>query len=145
MIGQNPLLGKLISIHPVSPAFVQRAVIVSVLSFLFFLGTMSGFYFSPNLLYFLLSTAFLIVYILTMFSWVSVRKNVLTIYENGFRYKNFSARWDEIDSFNLKVMSRLLSGEKIEFKLKKKTGEQIILNESIYQINEAIEKITDKI
>jgi hypothetical protein len=145
MIGQNPILGKLVSIHPVSPAFLQRGVIISVLSFLFFLGTMAGFYISRNPLYFLLSTAFLIVYIATMFSWISVRKNVLTIYENGVQYKKFSARWNEIQPIELTVTSKMLGGEKIELKLTKKTGEQIVLNETIFRINEVIEKISENI
>jgi magnesium-transporting ATPase (P-type) len=145
MIKQNPILGKLVSIHPVSPAFLQRGVIISVLSFLFFLGTMFAFYVSRNPLYFLLSTAFLIVYIATMFSWISVRKHVLILYEKGFQYENFLARWDEIDKLDIKVTSRFFSNPKIECKLQKKNGEKVVLTESISRINEVIDKMTDEI
>src|SRR5437773_12397915 len=44
------------------PAQVQRAVFIAVLSFLFFLAMMIVFYIRQSMLYFLLATAFLIVY-----------------------------------------------------------------------------------
>lgn len=145
MIEQNLKLGKLVSIHGIAPAFLQRAVIVAVLSFVFFLAMLLAFYASQKLGYFLLSTAFLIVYIVTMFSWVMMRKNVLKIYENGLNYKNFTARWDEIKPLELKVTSRTLGNEKIECKITKKTGEQIVLSETIHDINDVIEKISDEV
>ena len=55
-------------------AKVQRAVFIAVLSFLFFLATMVAFYVRQSMLYFLLATAFLIIYIFTMFSFVRLRR-----------------------------------------------------------------------
>ena len=59
---------------PVPPAQIQRAVFIAVLSFLFFLAMMFAFYLRQSMLYFLLATAFLIVYIATMISFVKLRK-----------------------------------------------------------------------
>ena len=57
------------------PAQVQRAVFIAVLSFLFFLAMMIVFYVRQSMLYFLLATAFLIVYIITMISFVRLRRS----------------------------------------------------------------------
>src|ERR1051326_4189159 len=81
MADSNKDLGKLIGAHGISPIFIQRAVAISVISFLFFLGMMFGFYIRQNIGYFLLATAFLIVYLITMFSWVMQRKTELRIFE----------------------------------------------------------------
>lgn len=89
-------LGKLVAVHPISPAHMQRAVFIAVLAFLFFLAMMFAFYLRQNILYFLLSTAFLLVYLLTMFSLVVQRRSVLEIFERGIKYKKRSAAWHEI-------------------------------------------------
>lgn len=75
---------------------MQRAVFIAVLAFLFFLAMMFAFYLRQNILYFLLSTAFLIVYLLTMFSLVVQRRSLLEIFEGGIKYKKRSAAWNEI-------------------------------------------------
>lgn len=91
-------LGNLVSSHGISPVFLQRAAIVAVLSFLFFLVTLLLFYVQQQFMYFLLSTAFLIIYIFTMIGWVLQKRNVVSIYENGITYKKFVATWDEVTS-----------------------------------------------
>lgn len=57
-----------------SPTNIQRAAFIAVLSFLFFLAMMLAYYLRGSVLYFLLATAFLIVYIITMISFVRLRK-----------------------------------------------------------------------
>lgn len=141
MIEQTRKLGKLVRIHPVSPVVMQRAVIVAMLSFLFFLATMIGVYTTQKLGFFLLSTAFLIVNIFTMFGLLSARKNVLQVYENGFSYKKFKTRWDEIEKVEVKTINRPLSGGKIGYKVTKKDGENIVFDESIHEISRVIDKI----
>lgn len=90
-------LGKLIAVHPVTARHMQRAVFIAVLAFLFFLAMMFAFYVRQNILYFLLSTAFLIVYLLTMFSLIMQRRNVVQVFfENGILIKKTSAPWNEI-------------------------------------------------
>ena len=59
---------------PIPPAQIQRAVFIAVLSFMFFLAMMLAFYIRQSMLYFLLATAFLLVYIVTMISFVKLRK-----------------------------------------------------------------------
>ncbi len=56
------------------PAHAQRAAFIAVLSFLFFLAMMAAFYILQSMLYFLLATAFLIVYFVTMISFVRLRR-----------------------------------------------------------------------
>ncbi|MBK7706990.1 MAG: hypothetical protein IPJ30_14820 [Acidobacteria bacterium] len=89
-------LGRLKGVYGVSPAFLQRASAVACLSFGFFLLMMAGFYWRQNIGYFLLATAFLAVNILTLIGWIAIRRKTVQIYEHGFRFKGFSARWDEI-------------------------------------------------
>ena len=69
---------------------------MTIVSFLFFMGTLLVFYVWQQLAYFVLSTAFLVVYIFTMVGWVMQRRNVVSIYENGISYRKCAATWDEI-------------------------------------------------
>ena len=89
-------LGKLIAVHPTSPAFMQRAAIVAALSFLFFLATLIAFLLRQNFIYFLLATAFLIVQIFTLVGWWLQRRNAVHIYANGLIYKKLELPWEEI-------------------------------------------------
>lgn len=57
-----------------SPPQLQRAIFIAVLSFLFFLAMMFAYYIRGSALYFLLATAFLFVYIVTMISFVRLRR-----------------------------------------------------------------------
>lgn len=91
-------LGPLISTHGTSPVFLQRAVIIAILSFLFFIITLLFFYIQQELMYFVMSTGFLVIYILTMIGWVMQKRNVVAIHENGIAYRKFSSTWDEIKS-----------------------------------------------
>ena len=91
-------LGRLISIHPIAPAYLQRAVFIVVLSFMFFLGMMFAFYVRQSVGYFLLASAFLVLYLITMFSWMMQRRTVVKLHEYGFRYKDRTATWDEVEN-----------------------------------------------
>lgn len=94
----NKNLGKLVAIHGIAPAYLQRAAFIVVSSFLFFLAMMFAFYIRQSVGYFLLASAFLVLYLLTMFSWVMQRRSVVKIYKNGLSYKNRSVFWNEIES-----------------------------------------------
>ncbi len=59
---------------PMAPAQIQRAVLIALLSFLFFLTMMFAYYIRQSALYFLLATAFLIIYLITMVSFVRMRR-----------------------------------------------------------------------
>jgi hypothetical protein len=138
MAEQN--LGKLVTVYGIAPAYLQRAVIIAVLSFMFFLTTLAMFSLWRNFLYFFLSTAFLIVYLATMFGWLMMRKNILKIYENGLTYRKFSARWNELEALET---SR--KDNKINCEIRKAKGEKITLTESIFNVEQAIELIKSKI
>ena len=138
-------LGKLESVHGVSPVFAQRAVVVALLSFVFFLLMLVGFYIRQNIGYFLLSTAFLLVYILTMIGWLMHRKNEIRLYENGLTYKKFSCAWDEIGTIEVKTVSRLVGGAKINCELTKTSGEKIVFTETIHDADKIIERISAEI
>jgi len=91
-------LGPVVSVHGTSAVFLQRAAIVAFLSFFFFMATLVVFYVRQQIVYFILSTAFLIVYIFTMIGWVMQKRNTVSIYENGIGHRAFTAAWDEIKS-----------------------------------------------
>lgn len=133
-------LGKIIAEYGIAPAYLQRAVIVAVMSFFFFLATMVMFSMWRNFLYFFLSTAFLIVYLATMFGWLMLRKNVLKFYENGLTYRKFAARWSEIEAVETNR-----SGAKFNCEIQTTKGEKITLTESIYGVEEAVKIIQSKI
>lgn len=91
-------LGKLVAVHVLAPEHIQRAVFIAVLSFVFFLAMMVTFYLRENLLYFLLASAFLVVYVITLLSWIVQRRSVVKVHERGIAFKKSSAAWDEISS-----------------------------------------------
>ncbi len=126
-------LGKLVAVHGLSPAHIQRAVFITVLSFVFFLGTMVLYYVRQELLYFLLASAFLVVYIITLFSWIAQRKTVLEIFEKGVSYRKYSANWDEI--------SEVRSDGTIVLKDKK----QIAISAAIHELERAISFIKSRV
>ena len=84
------------AVHAMAAEHIQRAAFVAVLAFVFFVGSMFLFYVRESLLYFLLSSGFLVVYLITMLSWVVQRKNVVQVFEGGFSYKSKQASWDQI-------------------------------------------------
>ena len=91
-------LGSVVSVHGTSGVFLQRGAIVTILSFFFFMAMLVVFYVRQQVIYFVLSTAFLIVYIFTLIGWVMQRRNTVSIYENGIGHRSFVAAWDEIQS-----------------------------------------------
>lgn len=89
-------LGKLVAIHGTSPVFLQRAAIVAAVSFLFFFAMLIAFYLRQHFGYFLLSTAFLIVFVFTLIGWWLQKRNAVEIFANGLRYNKRKLGWQEI-------------------------------------------------
>lgn len=104
-------LGKLVAVHGPAPAFLQRSAFVVVLSFLFFLITMAVNYLRPGTIYFFLATAFLVIYVISLISLLSQRKNTVKIYEHGFEFKKESVVWNEVAAVGEDGVIRL-TGEK---------------------------------
>lgn len=126
-------LGRLTAVYGIAPVYVQRAVFMAVLSFLFFLAMMFAFYVLQSALYFLLSTAFLIVYLLTMFSFVMQRKKSIEVFENGLKYKKHKVTWDEIESVDSDGNVSL------------KSGKEFILPKTIHQFETVVGLIRGKV
>ena len=133
-------LGKLESVHVISPILLQRAAIVAAVSFVFFLVMIIAFYIRQNIGYFLLATAFLVVEIFTLIGWFIQRGTELKIYENGLTFKKQTCGWDEIESVSVAT-----ANQKVKCEIKKKDGEKIVLTELIEGIAEIIKIIETKI
>lgn len=146
----EPDLGKLQSVHGIAPAFLQRAAIIVVLSFVFFLIMMIAFSIRQNIIYFLLATAFLIVQLVTLFGWVMQKRAEFKLFEKGFIYRNHICAFDEIESMSVRAAAAesslaVASGRsKIDCEIKKTNGEKIILSEAIRDIQSIIETIRAK-
>ena len=106
-------LGKLVAVHVLAPEHIQRAVFIAVLSFVFFLAMMVMFYLRENLLYFLLASAFLVVYVITLLSWIVQRRSVVNVFQNGISFKKQTALWDKISGVDDNGTVTLQSQNKI--------------------------------
>lgn len=127
--------GKLVSMHGTSAMFLQRAAIVAFLAFVFFLAMLIGFYLLQTVIYFVLSTAFLVVYLFTLIGWLMQKRNVVSIFEDGINYKKFAARWGEI------VSAELIdeASDRKYLELQKSDREKVLIPSSIH----GFEKIVD--
>jgi uncharacterized membrane protein len=95
-VDDNKDLGKPVSVYGMSPAHLQRAVFIVILSFLFFMIMMFAYYVRQSLVYFLLASAFLVLYLITMISWAMHRRTVVTVHEHGLSYKGRTVHWSDI-------------------------------------------------
>lgn len=119
-------LGKLVGAHGTSAVFLQRAAIVVVLAFVFFLITFILYNLWGDVVYLLMAAAFLILHIFTLIGWWMQKRNVVRLYENGIEFRGFTAAWDEI----ARVEARTETGVKIT----KIGGETVMLGRSIAEI-----------
>lgn len=85
----------------ISPVYLARVIFVAALSFVFFLAMLLGFYIREQIGYFILSSAFLVVYTLTMFGWFVLKKQKLQIHELGISYRRAKILWNEITSIEV--------------------------------------------
>jgi hypothetical protein len=125
-------LGKVISVHPTAAVYVQRAAVVAIVSFVFFLMMLVGFAVRQHVGYFLLASAFLAVYLFTMFGWWTQRNGVLTICEDGLSFRKFRSRWDEITSF---VESADANGS-VTMKLTDKKGRSVSIPPTLDRVEQ---------
>ncbi len=143
---EQPLkLGRLESVHGLSPIYLQRALIVILLSFIFFLVMLVAFSLRQQIGYFVLATAFLIVNLFMLFGWMMQRKKAVILYENGLVLGKQVCLYDEIEEIYLKQTSKMLGGEKNECEITKINGEKIILPEAIHNVQGIIDKIHEKL
>ena len=119
-------LGRRISIHGTSAATLQRAAVVAILSFFFFLSMLIVFYVRQQVVYFVLASAFLIVYVFTLIGWLMQKRNIVTLYEDGITYRKFRSTWDEIKSVKADTDTGIT--------LVKDDGESVTLGKSVADI-----------
>lgn len=125
---KEPSLGKLISVHGTSPVYVQRAAVVATLSFVFFMAMLIAFYIRQHFGYFLLSTAFLIVFIFTMIGWWMQRRNAVQVYTTGITRGKSILIWDQVVSADLT--------EKFGLVIITKDGDKFTVPRSIDSLND---------
>ncbi len=89
-------IGAFESEFAISPQYLARVIFVAALSFIFFLGMLFGFYIREQIGYFILSSAFLVVYLLTMFGWFVLRRQRLRIHEEGISYRRTRIAWKNV-------------------------------------------------
>ncbi len=61
---------------------------------------MFAFYLLKNIIYFILSSAFLIVYLIMMFAWLMQKRSAVELYENGIIVKKRRLLWNEVTAIN---------------------------------------------
>ena len=127
----NPDLGKLTGVYGLSPAMLQRSIIVIIVSLFFSLAMLVGWLITQKFVLLILAVAFLVIKLITLFSLLSQRKNVLSVYEQGFVYNKVACRFDEIASVK-------------GYEILTKSGGEILLNETINDVGEAIKLIQIK-
>lgn len=129
-------LGKVVAVHGIAPTAIMRVVVVAALSFVFFIGTFVAFYISQRAIFFLLSSGFLVIYVLTMLGWFALRRNEVRIHEGGLLVRKTSITWDSIS----KVERVPNKGLRIET-----GGRSVSISESLAGLDAIEAEITRKI
>ena len=145
MTETNKQLGKLESVHGISPVFLQRALVLIILSFVFFLAMLIAFSIRQQIGYFILATAFLIVKLFTLFGWMQQRKKTVLLYEKGLMLGKQVCLYDDIEKISLNQTGKILGGAKNEGEIIKTNGEKIVLPQDIDNLPGVIRKIEGKL
>jgi len=106
-VKQQANLGKLIVTHATAPAFIQRAAVVAILSFLFFLAMLLVFSARQQVLYLVLAAAFLVVNIFTLIGFAMQRRNTVKVFEKGIEYRKHRVEWADLVSADIDASGRL--------------------------------------
>jgi len=120
-------LGKLVAVHPTAAAYIQRAAIIALLSFVFFVGMLVAFAIRQHFMYLLLAAAFFVVNIFTLIGFMMQRRNVVRVYEHGISHGKSRVDWPSVSS-----VERADSGES---KINRRPGAKLSLPKSINQID----------
>jgi hypothetical protein len=83
-----------------APAFVQRAVVIALISFSFFAAMLIVFLVRQQFGYLILAAAFLVLNLFVLIGIAFQRSNVVYIFENGIRHKSSTASWNEMVSID---------------------------------------------
>ena len=66
------------------------------ISFLFFIAMMFGVYARGHFGYFVLSTAFLVVFVFTVIGWWMQKRNAVEVFDRGLTFRRFITTWGEL-------------------------------------------------
>lgn len=141
MSEQTTQLGKLEGVYGVSPIYLQRALIIIALSFIFFLAMLVAFSIREQIGYFILATVFLVIKLVMLFGWIMNRKKEVKLYEKGLIIGKQTLRYDEIKTVELKQIKK----DKQEGEIIKTDGQKVILSDTIYNIAELVRRIDRKL
>jgi hypothetical protein len=139
MKAQSKDLGRLVSVHGMSPAYRQQAVFIIILSFLFFLSTIVAFYMFGRFLFFLLASGFLMVYLISLISFLMQRRFSVRTYEKGIEYRSFSNRWEDLEVVKWKTDRRSRILEMVN-----SDGACIVIPASIHEIERLANIIAER-
>ena len=92
--------GRIVARHQTAPAIIQRAALIALLAFVFFLVMLVAFLLRQHIGYLILASAFFVLNIFTLIGFILQRQNVVSVFDNGFRYRKASAKWPEIVSID---------------------------------------------
>lgn len=134
-------LGELQEVYATSPVYLQRAAIIAVLSFIFFLGTLIAFTLTQKFVFFLLSTAFLVVELFTLFGWLAQKRNELKVYEKGFTFKKQNYLWENLASISVTRDDK----QKLKGEIETADNKKILFTDSIYQVETFFKRVESEI
>ena len=100
-------LGRLVNTYLTAPAFIQRAAIIAIVSFLFFLAMLIAFTARGQMIYLVLAGAFLVVNIFTLIGFVMQRRNEVKVFENGIIYRGNQVEWGDLVSAEIDPTGQL--------------------------------------
>lgn len=130
-------LGRLLSSHGTSTVFLQRAAVIAVLSFVFFVAMLVVTYVRAQIGFFVLASAFLVLYLVTMIGIWLQRRETVKLYQHGIAFKRFRARWEDIESVE--------AASKSGITIKRLDGETVTLNPTLAGFNDIAETIRQKL
>jgi hypothetical protein len=130
-------LGRLISTYLTAPAFIQRAAIIAIVSFLFFLAMLLMFSARGQMLYLVLAAAFLVVNVFTLIGFVMQRRNEVKVFENGIAYRGSQVEWEDLVSAEIDPSGQL--------KLQTRQESTIVIPKTIANIGKLDEYIRHQI
>ena len=88
------------AVHRTAPSFIQRAAVVALLSFAFFLAMLIAFLVRQQVGYLILATAFFVLNIFTLIGFMIQRQNIVSVFQNGLRYRKGETAWAEVVSID---------------------------------------------
>jgi hypothetical protein len=134
---QKVELGRLINTYLTAPAFIQRAAIIAIVSFLFFLAMLAVFTTRGQMIYLVLAAAFFVVNIFTLTGFVMQRRNEVKVFENGLAYRGDQVEWRDLVSTEIDPSGQL--------NLQTRQQSKIVIPKSIANIGKLDEYIRHQI